>query len=180
MLNSMSFLPYQGRYLRIYNEAKTLVDAGYDVTLVAWDRDCTSPAREDIDGIKLERIPLKSEIAKGPRNFFKILSFNIKLLGLLWKRPADVIHCFNLDTIPAGILVSKLRRKKLTLDLCEPNYYMYWSKRHLSIARLIGYLERLATPAFDNIFVHNLYQVKKFQSFGARGLVQISSVPGAG
>jgi len=177
MLNSMSFLPYQGRYLRIYNEARTLAEAGHDVTLIAWDREGKSPPRENVDGVQVERILLRADIAKGPLHAYKHLYFNLKALAAVWGRPADVIHCFNLDTIPAGLLAAKLRRRKVTLDLCEPDYYMYWSKKQLFLANVIGQIERITSPLYDRVFVHNLYQVRKYESWGCRKVVQISSVP---
>jgi len=177
MLNSMSFLPYQGRYLRVYNEARTLADAGHDVTLIAWDREGKSPARETVDGIKVERIRIRADIAKGPIHAYKHLYFNLRALASLWGRPADVIHCFNLDTAPAGLAAAKLRRRKVTLDLCEPNYYMYWSRKQLFLAEVIGWIERFTSPLYDRVFVHNLYQVRKYRSWGYDGVVQVSSVP---
>jgi len=177
MLNSMSFLPYQGRYLRIYNEARTLAEAGHDVTLLAWDREGKSPARETVDGVRVERILLKADIAKGPLHAYKHLFFNLRALAGVWRRPADVVHCFNLDTVPAGLLAAKLRRRKITLDLCEPNYYMYWSRKQLFLAKVIGQIERITSPLYDRVFVHNLYQVRKYRSWGCDRVVQISSVP---
>ena len=178
MLNSMSFLPYQGRYLRIYHEAKELVDAGYEVTLIVWDRECKSPLFEKIDGILVERIPLPSEMAKGPMNIHKHLLFNLLLIKRLWNRPVDIIHCFNLDTVPAGLLVAKLRRKKVTLDLCEPEYYRWWSEKQMFLAEMIGFFEKKLSPFFDYIFVHNLHQIRKFESYGISKLLLVSSVPG--
>ncbi len=179
MLNSMSFLPYQGRYLRIYNEARTLVEAGYAVTLIAWDRECTCPRHETVDGIDVERIALRSGMVKGPTNLHKHLMCNVLMLRKLVGRPVDVIHCFNLDTIMAGLVAAKLKRAKVTLDLCEPNYYMYWPEKYMVLAQGIQHMERIISRQFDYIFVHNLYQVRKFRSYGIQRLVQISSVPGS-
>ncbi len=178
MLNSMSFLPYQGRYLRIYHEAKELADAGYEVTLLAWDRELKSPLFEKTDGILVERIPLPAGMAKGPLSIHKHLLFNLLLVKRLWNRPVDIIHCFNLDTIPAGLLTAKLRGKKVTLDLCEPEYYRWWSDKQMFLAEAIGKLERIVAPLFNYIFVHNLYQIRKFQSYGISRLHLVSSVPG--
>lgn len=178
MLNSMSFLPYQGRYLRIYNEARTLADAGYEVTLIAWDRQGECPPDEQIDGFRIQRISLRAEMAKGPLNAHKHLLFNMRLIRELRRRPVDIVHCFNLDTIPAGLPVAKLRGKRVVLDLCEPDYYMYWHPRYLKLADMIGFMEKGISRSFDAVFVHNLYQMRKFRSYGIPNLVQISSVPG--
>ncbi len=179
MLNSMSFLQYQGRYLRIHNQAKTLVEAGYEVTLLAWDRNCDCPLYEKMDGINIERIPLAAGMAKGPLSIHKHILFNLQLIFKLWNRPVDIIHCFNLDSILAGLLVAKLRRKKVTLDLCEPEYYSWWSQKQMFLVDIIGYFEKKISPFFDFVFVHNLYQMKKFHSYGISKLRLVSSVPRA-
>ena len=180
MLNSMSFLPHQGRYLRIYNEAKSLVDAGYDVTILAWDRDEKCPLFEDIDGIKVERIPLKAGFIKGPVNAFKHLAFTGKLIQKIALREADIIHCFNLDTIIAGLTVATLRGKKAVLDLCEPSYYTNWPKRYHLITDTIGWMEKFMSRRFDGVLVHNLFQIQKFKGFGVKTLVHVSSAPHIG
>jgi len=177
MLNSMSFLPHQGRYLRIYNEARSLVDAGYDVTLIAWDRDEKCPLTENIDGIKVERIPLRAGFVKGPVNGFKHLGFTARLLGKLAFREADLIHCFNLDTIPAGLTMARLRGKKVVLDLCEPTYYTNWPKRYRALTAVIGWVEQTLSRRFDAVLVHNLFQMRKFKGYGVRNLQHISSAP---
>ena len=43
MVNSVSFLPTQGRYRWVYAQAKSLVDAGHEVHILAWDRLLEAP-----------------------------------------------------------------------------------------------------------------------------------------
>lgn len=178
MLFSMSFLPMQGRYLRTYNEAKTLVDNGYDVTMLAWDRDLESPEKEELDGIHVERLRVPAGFQAGPiRNLSKILKFYAKAVRRLWKGDFDIIHCFNLDTIAPGLLVGRLKRSKTVLDLCEPNYYANWKPIFRPIYALINQFEKFFSRRFDRMFVHNLYQVDKFTKFGVENLTQVGSYP---
>ena len=178
MLFSMSFLPMQGRYLRTYNEAKTLAANGYDVTMFAWDRDLKSPETEDLDGIHVERLRVPAGFQAGPiKNLPKILKFYSKAAKRLWKGDFDVIHCFNLDTITPGLLVGRLKRKKMVLDLCEPNYYANWKPIFKPIYETINLFEKFFARRFDRLFVHNLYQVDKFTGFGVRNLTQVGSYP---
>ena len=178
MLFTMSFLPLQGRYLRTYNEAKTLSDNGYDVTMIAWDRELKSPEEENLDGIHVERIRIPAGFQAGPiKNLPKILKFYMKAMRRLWKSDFDIIHCFSLDTIVPGLLVGKLKRKKMVLDLCEPNYYAYWEPVYRPIYKLISLFERFLSRRFDHVFVHNLYQVEKFRRYGVKNLTQIGSYP---
>jgi glycosyltransferase involved in cell wall biosynthesis len=154
------------------------VEAGYDVTLIVWDREGSCPAFENVDGIKVERISLKARFGtKGPVNALRFFPFSAKLLKRIFTRDLDVIHCFNLDTMLIGLPVAKLRRKKVTLDLCEPTYYSYWSKLFLPLVKGIGWMERVLSRRFDYVFVHNLYQMRKFKEYGVKYLEQISSAP---
>lgn len=177
MFNCMSFLPHQGQYLRIYNEAKSLTDAGYHVTVLAWDRDASRPPVEDVDGIRVERIPLKAGFNQGPSNVFKQIVFTFELIRRTIFRKVDVLHCFNLNTMLAGLFVGKLRRRKIILDLCEPSYYTHWPRRYRLITAVIGWMERCLSRMFDCVLVHNFYQIRKFESSGIRRIEHISSAP---
>lgn len=177
MLFSMSFLPHQGRYLRVYNEAKTLIEAGKNVIIIAWDRECTEAKKEVIDGIKVERIWSRAGFQRGPGNIFNVLTFYARLLPKLFRKNADVIHCFNLDTILPGLVAAKLKRKKAVLDLCEPDYYANWPQIFSPLVRMIQAFERFFSKRFDYVLVHNRYQIKKFHAYGLKALEQIGSYP---
>lgn len=177
MLFSMSFLPHQGRYLRVYNQAKTLVDAGKDITIIAWDRDCISPKKEVIDGIKIERIWSRAGFQRGPLNIFSVIIFYLRLIPRLFKREVDIIHCFNLDTVFPGLLVARLLGKRAILDMCEPEYYTNWHKRYCLFVWLLQMFERFFSKRFDYLLVHNLFQVRKFTGYGIQTVEQIGSYP---
>ena len=177
MLFSMSFLPHQGRYLRVRNQAKTLIDGGYPVTILAWDRDCTHPKKEIIDGIKVERIWSRAGFQRGPLNFVNFIAFYLRVLPRLWKAEADVFHCFNLDTVFPGWLAARLKGRKAVLDLCEPVYYANWPRKYAALMSLIQHFERFFSKRFDYVLVHGSFQVEKFESYHIRTLEQIGSYP---
>lgn len=177
MLFSMSFQPYQGRYLRVYNQATSLVRAGYDVTLLAWDRECKFPQAEEIDGIHVRRFWIRAGIGQGPKNIVNVLKFNFAVLRHLLRADVDVIHNFNMDAIVFGLLAAKLRGKRAVLDLCEPEYYAFWDDKYRLLLRGINWLESFLAKRFNQVFVHNLFQVRKFSDAGVRRLTQVGSYP---
>lgn len=177
MLFSMSFQPYQGRYLRVYNQATSLVRAGYDVTLLAWDRECKFPQSEEIDGIHVRRFWIKAGIGQGPKNIVNVLKFNVAVLRHLMRADVDIIHNFNMDAIVFGLLAAKLRGKRAVLDLCEPEYYAFWDDKYRLLLRGINWLESFLAKRFNQVFVHNLFQVRKFSDAGVRHLTQVGSYP---
>jgi len=180
MVFSMSFFPNQGRYLRVYNEARSLLKAFGHVNIIAWDRECTQPKLEIVDGILVERIRIKTGVEKGPiRNGWKVLLFNliVFLKLVLRRREVDIIHAFNIDTMISTITAAKLMGKGAILDLCEPDYYAFWDKKYAPFLKVINWLEKVISRRFDAVFVHNNYQVKKFQKYGVRHLEQIGTYP---
>ena len=50
---------------RVYQEAKALIEKGYKVSILCWDRDLKSPPLENIDGIHIEQIYVKSIHRRG-------------------------------------------------------------------------------------------------------------------
>lgn len=178
MLYSWCFRPYEGWYRRVYNEAKALVDVGYDVTLLAWDRDCRYSEREIIDGIRIRRFQIPAGVNQGPRNGCNHLRYHRALVSYLMRHEFDVVHCFNLDTMPVGLLAAKWRCKKAVLDLCEPDYYKgFWPSRYNWLLHGVDWLEKTLAKRFDHLFVHNTYQIKKFRSYGISRMTQVGSYP---
>ena len=74
-----SYLPYQGRYPRVSDQAGILQAAGHDVTILACDRECRHPLRETVGGVKVERIYVRAGEHAGPfLQWFPIVVFFFK------------------------------------------------------------------------------------------------------
>jgi glycosyltransferase involved in cell wall biosynthesis len=122
---------------RVHKEAKSLVHNGYDVTIICWDRDLKAPAREVIDGIKVERIYVQSTHARGTSQAAYLLLFWIKAFILALRKKPDAIHCHDFDTLPPGYLLSRVKSAKLVYDAHESyvdmlNGIPHWLKRAIS------------------------------------------------
>jgi glycosyltransferase involved in cell wall biosynthesis len=178
MLYSRSFEPYEGWYRRVYNEARALVETGCDVTLLAWDRNGSCPEEEVIDGIRIVRFRIPAGVAQGPRNALNHARFQRAVYEYLRRADFDVVHCFNVDTMPCGLLAARRLRKRAVLDLCEPDYYRgFWPKRYEWLLQLVNRVEKGMAGRFDHLFVHNTYQVEKFRSAGISRITQVGSYP---
>jgi glycosyltransferase involved in cell wall biosynthesis len=174
----MSFHPSQGRYLRVRNQLRALATAGYEVLLLCWDRECRLPEEEARDGFRVRRIRIPAAVGQGPRRSgLAVFRFNRAVYRTLMTEPVDVVHCFNLDAILAAFVAARRRRKKAVLDLCEPEYYGLWKAPYRSLLPLVNAIERQLARRFDQVFVHNRFQVRKFRSYGIEHLAQIGSYP---
>jgi hypothetical protein len=61
-----SYLPHQGRYPRVSDQAQILGNAGFEVTVLACDRECRHPREETLEGVRVERIPVRTRENLGP------------------------------------------------------------------------------------------------------------------
>ncbi len=178
MLYSKLFQPFEGWYQRVYNQAKALVDSGYHVTILAWDRSASLPADETYQGIRIKRVPIKAPEGRGPINGINVLRFNFSALAYLLRKEFDIVHSFNVDTMLAGLASAKLRRKSAVLDLCEPDYYRgFWDAKYEWLLRYVNSIEKICAKRFDHLLVHNTYQIQKFSSCGITAMTQIGSYP---
>jgi len=158
---------------RVYNEARSLVQAGHEVTVIAFDREKQNLQRETWDGIRVVR--LRTKLA--PTQGFGWPLWN-GLILLLWQRQAyrqaivlhkerhfSVIHCHDFDTLLAGTWLKRKLGLPLIYDAHEifgyalsPNFPSWIANMFLSFERkLITKVDTIITDGegqkgyFDNI-----------------------------
>lgn len=126
-----------------HKEAKSLVKAGYDVTLVAQhDKD------EIVDGIRIVSLPK-------PRNRIERMTKTVlKLFGLAIKEKADIYHSHDPELIPVGLLL-KLFGKTVIYDVHEDVPEQILSKEYIPksfkkvISTFLRIFENFFSKAFD-------------------------------
>ena len=104
---------------RVRQEALALISMGCRVRLLAWDRDLKAPAKESIEGLQVERVFLASSHGRGTMQIFFYAWLYLKMLWRGWRTSFDVIHCHDLDTLPLGFVLGKLKRKPVVYDAHE-------------------------------------------------------------
>ena len=102
---------------RVKKEAETLVDEGYKVTIIMWDRGNNYKKHEIINGVEIIR--LRNTI------FMKVLPTNLLRNPFWWRmgykkanslvNDFDVIHCHDLDTLRIGVKLKKKYPTKIKL-----------------------------------------------------------------
>jgi glycosyltransferase involved in cell wall biosynthesis len=104
---------------RVRQEALALVAMGCRVRLLAWDRDLKAAAAETIEGVEIERVFLESAHGRGNTQVFFYAWLYLKMLWRAWHIRFDVVHCHDLDTLPLGFALGKLKRKPVVYDAHE-------------------------------------------------------------
>jgi glycosyltransferase involved in cell wall biosynthesis len=151
---------------RVRQEALTLLAMGCRVRLLAWDRDCKSPETERMEGVEVERVRLASSHGRGTTQIFFYLALYFRLFWRGLKTPFDVVHCHDLDTLPIGFIIGKLKRKPIVYDSHENFLGMLTGSIHPAVRRGLQVFETFLIRRVDLLITVG---EKLRQSFVARG-----------
>ena len=93
--------------VRVYKEAKYLVDNGLDVEILCWDRESEySKIKESvIDGIKIKRFFPYSEYGTGFKQLRPFVRFINECKEYLKNKEYQYLHCHDLDGVIAGYFI---------------------------------------------------------------------------
>ncbi|MCD6371615.1 MAG: glycosyltransferase [Candidatus Aenigmarchaeota archaeon] len=140
---------------RVHKEAKVLVENGYKVTVIVWDRHNEYKEKDIIDDIEVIRLRISKLSGSIHGKLIKII--------LWWKKvykeisrllregyQFDVIHCHDLDTLLVGVLLKRRLNLKLIYDAHEIYGYML-KDDHPLISKFAFVLEKLLVKFVDHI-----------------------------
>jgi glycosyltransferase involved in cell wall biosynthesis len=151
---------------RVRQEALALIGMGCRVKLLAWDRDLKSPASECMEGVEVERVFVPSRHGRGTTQLFFYAWVYLKLLWRGWRTSFDVVHCHDLDTLPLGFLLGKLKRKPIVYDAHESFPDMVEGSVHPQVRNGLTRLENFFIRRIDLLITVG---EKLRQHFDARG-----------
>jgi len=134
---------------RVEKEAVALSGDGWRVTIVAWDRSQTAPAAEEREGYSVRRIGPPAVHGGGARNVSAYREFWRRAAELAIETVPDVVHCHDLDTVPAGVAaVEQLRPRKVRL--VEDFHELYRESKMVPQRGLLGVAARAAVRVIEN------------------------------
>lgn len=107
---------------RVEKEAVTLFEAGYDVHVLAWDRDSDHASSEEVLELYGHRIPItrlgfKATFGEGFKNIVPYLKFQFAMQKYLRHHPFDIIHACDFDTAFFSRMVVK--KQKFIFDIFD-------------------------------------------------------------
>ncbi|MEW5868254.1 MAG: glycosyltransferase family 4 protein [Chloroflexota bacterium] len=106
---------------RVEKEARSLARAGYPVSVLGWDRSGSLPTQENVEGVLVQRLSIRSEYARGLMNFFPLLRWEVGLLAWLVRKrnDYDILHSCDFDTVLPALLCKILFGKKVVYDIFD-------------------------------------------------------------
>lgn len=161
---------------RVYKEAKALIKAGNEITVVVWDRHRDYEPESFVEGIRVVRIYNKGLMKIMPNDLFR---------NPLWWRKAykkglelyntgkfkfDVVHCHDLDTLWAGVWLKKKLGIKLIYDAHEIFGYMIAIDQPKFIADAALLMEKRLIKNVDHVITVNEPLREYFESISNKPL----------
>lgn len=128
---------------RRQREIKTLLQAGYKIHIIAWDRVSKGQKIERNDNIVIETIGIPSPIADF-KAVFRLPLFYMRAWNKLMDMKFDVIHCCHLMVLPLSVIIGKIKGVRVIYDAIE----LYVVVTH--------YLDSM--PAFGRYYVGKLIE----------------------
>jgi len=127
---------------RVRKEAMGLMSAGYEVTILAWNRDRTFPEKDAQEGIEVRRISTRRITG----TISLIINYPSFLLRSIFRSRGlsfDVVHSNDLDTLLVGVLISRLRGVPLVYDAHEHYAKMVETDLPRSVSPIIDRIEAM-------------------------------------
>ena len=153
---------------RVRQEALALLSLGCAVRLLAWDRDCKRPKFEDIEGLQVERVFLRSSHGRGST---QVVFYVLLYLTMLWRglrTRFDAVHCHDLDTLPLGWILGLLKRKPVIYDAHESFVEMVAGSVSPMVAQVLFRIEKFLVLRADLLITVGEKLRQHFDGLGAR------------
>jgi sugar transferase (PEP-CTERM/EpsH1 system associated) len=160
---------------RVRQEALALMGMGCHVQLLAWDRDLKAKPCECMEGVEVKRVFLASKHGRGSTQVFFYAWLYLKMFWKGWRAAFDVIHCHDLDTLPLGFLLGKLKRKPVVYDAHESFTDMLQDSVHPAVRRGLVRIENFLIRRIDLLITVGEKLRRHFVERGARHAVVVGN-----
>ena len=141
---------------RVTKEVKALSKAGNEVVVIIWNRKPYKKSEEIIDGIRIININntglmkvLPKHIYRNPFWWRKAYKKGLKLYENGFD--FEVVHCHDLDTLPAGVWLKKNTKCKLVYDAHEIFGYMILGQTLNIVVKAAFWIEKRLIKYVDHV-----------------------------
>jgi len=135
---------------RVLMEARALKGEGFGVTLLAWDRDGRWPEESDLKEATVLRVGPKCPPRAPSAILTRLPRFWLRALRKSRGIDFDFVHAHDFDTLPLGLLVSRLRGRPVVYDAHELYAKMVQDDVG-ALSRVIWFFERCMARKADEV-----------------------------
>lgn len=161
---------------RVAREAEALAQTGHQVVVVCWDREGHFPAEEVVNGYRIERLHnVRTVYGAGARQILHTPRFWLAAAGRVRALCPDVIHCHDLDTLPAGWWLKKRLGARLVYDAHEDYPALMSLYLPRLMVRALSWLERRLLGRVDYTITASTVFADKLRAQGVAPVVTIGN-----
>ncbi|HOD44190.1 MAG TPA: glycosyltransferase family 4 protein [Anaerolineaceae bacterium] len=163
---------------RVENTGKALLNDGYSVSIVGWDRTGDPSHQKFVLGIPISHFHLRAEYGSGMGNLIKLLQWQIFLWRWLIKHQSefDILHACDFDTILPALWCKWLYKKRLVYDIFD--FYADHLRNTPSLfKKIIRWLDYWAISRADAVIIADDTRREQISGSHPRKLVVIYNTP---
>jgi hypothetical protein len=140
--------------VRVRRISQALAGAGYEVRILAWDRNERLPKVDSDGAVQVRRVYVASYHDRGWSQVFFLSRAVIRYIPHVLRRPPDILHAIDLPMLLAAILLVPLtgHRPLIVYDAFEIYAILEAHKYPGWVLRIIGAAERLL-PRFADLVI---------------------------
>lgn len=152
---------------RVQFEAKLLAEAGYEVHIVAWDREAQGESLTKLDGYTIHRIVAKAQYGSGIKQYRGMLQFYWRAFKYMKDQSllGGVVHAHDLDTLPLGFYAAKRFKLKLVYDAHEI-YSEQVFRKHKGLRLVLENFEKWLLKSVDCFITVGTVRSKWYEAHG--------------
>ncbi len=174
---SRTFERFQGTYGRYCGQARLLRDLGHDVTVFAVNREMKLPEDEIHFGVRVHRVPVRSQSWGGPKNFLNFRRMHRAIFDCLAIGKFDAVKVIGQDLSPMIPMIQRRLRLPVIFDAHEPEIYGFWTGPRRMLLPIIYGLERRYSRMADAVQITSNWQKNKYEQWGCRNVTIVGNQP---
>ncbi|OAS21871.1 glycosyltransferase family 4 protein [Paenibacillus oryzisoli] len=168
---------------RVEKEVNSLIKAGHDVEILAWDRSSKyiikdSQLNLEFGNVKIHRFGIPASYGGGvQKNFWPLFQFQIRVFNWLIKNKHryDVIHACDFDTAFISNIVSRTVKKKLVYDIFD--YYVDSFNVPQKLKKYIVYQDHAIINKADAVIICTDKRQEQIKGTSPKRLAVIHNTP---
>src|SRR3989344_1584639 len=147
----------------VEKEAQVLVEAGYKVTVLAWNREGEKMIIQNDSDYKIDRFSFRAPYGSIFLIFHLFIWWGYEFFYLI-KSNFDIVHCCDFDTVIPGLIVCKLKKKKIVYDIFDFYADCLPKKIPHFVRKIVAFLEKRISNLVDANIIVDECRLKQFDN----------------
>lgn len=167
---------------RVEKEVNSLIQSGYEVDVLGWDREANYALREEklvltAGSARCFRVGIKAAYGSGIRNIRNLLSFQNEIHRFLkiHRTEYDIVHACDFDTAFAAFVSVNHKRTKLVYDIFD--YYVESMRIPQALKPIIVSLDRYVMNNADAVIICTEQRKEQIGNVTPNKLIVIHNSP---